>query len=459
MPAKFHELRRDFLAFYEKVRELLMSNSIQLPEFWGFNSHDAKNFHVEVENLREYERALRSLKECSSFKDYYSDTREIYESDDWEESDATHLRDFHWLAVEVLRSFIADSIDTGNPSEVFYTFSKFFDQRIVSATLEIQFKSAYLDLREGKIQLDQKTELVSDHNHYLLILKDFPFKLDKNIQADYKHLSIELWKILGKLFLSMFLSVSRDGRQGLTFKSILAAPFGSVGFFPSYLFFTITRISYPHDIGTYPSPFWPIRHFVHLNNLIDFFHHSPSITTSFAAENSLIIPSDKVAENWKQLSNLSAKIKGFERRLAVVGRRIPGVLSGSYEDVIIDFCILLESLLLKDGERESVSYKFAMRGALMCSSSIELMNDLREELISVYDARSSILHGRDLVLDDIKGWHWLEDRALLILYRTFVILAIKRDEIKTWDDFVEIVEKALLDRQLQNNILSIRLKF
>ncbi|MEM1943702.1 MAG: HEPN domain-containing protein [Candidatus Caldarchaeum sp.] len=461
LPARFHELRSDFLAFYEKVRELLMSNSIELPKFTSFNFHDAKDFHLQVKYLPEFVTALSSLTECSSFNAYYKATREGYKSDDWEESDATHLREFKWLAVEVLRSFIADSISSGDPAGVFDTFSRFFDERHLLGTIEIQFESDMrIDLGEGKIYLDEKTQLVLDDNRYFLILKDFPIKIREDFRDfDSDLIFTELWNILGKLIVSMILSLPPEEISMPEWAKLEAIWIPEmVRFFPPHSFFRVVGVRSSIDVDSYPFPFWPCSKFADFECESYFFHHKqkreygpPTILGGEFPK----IPGSKLTEVWRQLSSLK-EIKGFERRLAVVGRRFPSVLAYSLEDRIVDFCILLESLLCRDAEGESLSYKFALRGALMSSPSIELIEDLRQELKMIYDARSRILHGREPDLDWRIPWHRLYWRALLVVSRTFRLLYMKRDEIKTWDDFIGIVEKALSDRQLQDDIFKIK---
>ncbi|MER2519208.1 MAG: hypothetical protein ABTQ34_00785 [Bdellovibrionales bacterium] len=61
------------------------------------------------------------------------------------------------------------------------------------------------------------------------------------------------------------------------------------------------------------------------------------------------------------------------------------------EDILVDLVIALESLLLDDGSKGEIVYKFSLRGAVLCGC-VNMSPNIYDDLKILYDIRSSIVH-------------------------------------------------------------------
>jgi len=66
------------------------------------------------------------------------------------------------------------------------------------------------------------------------------------------------------------------------------------------------------------------------------------------------------------------------------------------EDRLIDYVIALTSLFSKKMERGLERYRLSMRVALLLESRSEKRKKVRQEILEIYDKRSSVVHGREI---------------------------------------------------------------
>jgi hypothetical protein len=92
----------------------------------------------------------------------------------------------------------------------------------------------------------------------------------------------------------------------------------------------------------------------------------------------------------------------FRRFRAAAGREVMA-------DKLTDLVIGLESLLVPDGSKGEIRYKFGMRGAALLPERLGAPRERRKLMQRLYDARSEVVHGsRESDLSDVT---WLINRA------------------------------------------------
>jgi hypothetical protein len=76
----------------------------------------------------------------------------------------------------------------------------------------------------------------------------------------------------------------------------------------------------------------------------------------------------------------------FRRFRAAAGREV-------MDDKLTDLVIALESLLVPDGRKGEIRYKFGMRGGALLPERLGVPRERRKLMQSLYDARSGVVHG------------------------------------------------------------------
>ncbi|MBI1785492.1 hypothetical protein HYR69_10145 [Candidatus Sumerlaeota bacterium] len=118
-----------------------------------------------------------------------------------------------------------------------------------------------------------------------------------------------------------------------------------------------------------------------LNEIVPSYYSAPVITDSMANG---IACAFQDLEDTEANGNLKSKVRLSLTRLNQAVRR---PLHG---DRVLDLAIALESLLVGDGG--GLSFKFALRGALLTAPSIEDRRTVRATLRAFYELRSELIH-------------------------------------------------------------------
>jgi len=124
------------------------------------------------------------------------------------------------------------------------------------------------------------------------------------------------------------------------------------------------------------------------------------------------------------------------RRLRTAGTRTAGM------DAIVDYVIALEALLTSKSESQSeLGYRFRLRGALLCAGKREDRRDWLDKLRTLYELRSSIVHGRVIEDDDLREALPIAEKALRTIWRWyFAGFSDKQDN----GDGVQKIDRLLL---------------
>ena len=116
---------------------------------------------------------------------------------------------------------------------------------------------------------------------------------------------------------------------------------------------------------------------------------------------------------WNDVSRLHPTLL---RSLAVATKRYFYVLNKrDPEDRIIDFCIFLESLLLKGSEKMELTDKLCRRAAFLISPDDEKWYERTRRFKNIYNIRSKIVCGENIDPDELLSTAQLEEYMRKIL--------------------------------------------
>lgn len=497
---KFLDLRDDMITLYNKIKTMIDSEQLRLPEYTNLNIHDANAFDQALSIFPEYDNLKSRLVECRSFKKFFDDYKSDLEADDWEESDATHLRHPSWLAVEVIRSFVSDSLKCGDAEKVFKVLSTFFDERRLVTPLKFLIDSTVgIKFDETPVQLDKdvylSTQIDSGGKHlYLLIVENFKVKLlsDHGESVDWPYFFSEVRKLIGKFIISVYLTAWESRKKRLRERASVSES--------SPILFNVFGVSVAEYIY-FRTWFWPNLSFGDNYMKEETYEWASGLITNpnMRYDKKLEVNVNELVRVWNQLGELAKRVRGLERKIEVIGRRLATQLR-DIEDEVINYCILLESILSKEGEKEEAAYRLALRGAILGSADNEEVPILRHFLKELYKARSKIIHGvesypeppilpnryplkirskdKDRVLDikdkdrdiDLDNFRTVPvpprflksaseykgalnaDEAIADIVRRLFSLALIREELRSWDELIDYVDKAILDEQFRQEI-------
>lgn len=107
--------------------------------------------------------------------------------------------------------------------------------------------------------------------------------------------------------------------------------------------------------------------------------------------------SSKRCEGFKDFWNKHREIfleKNIPKQLNIAFKRFSFALDRKeLEDRLIDLIVSLESLYLKSGEIQELSYRLSQRGALLLGETKEEKTTIKETIKEAYNLRSKIVHG------------------------------------------------------------------
>ena len=157
---------------------------------------------------------------------------------------------------------------------------------------------------------------------------------------------------------------------------------------------------------------------------------------------------------WNDVSRLHPTLL---RSLAVATKRYFYVLNKrDPEDQIIDFCIFLESLLLKGSEKMELTDKLCRRAAFLISPDDEKWYERTRQFKNIYNIRSKIVHGKNIDPNELPSTPQLEEYMRKILRAILMIsLYCKDAHIKSIDDIINEIDKAMFSEALKTYLRSL----
>lgn len=468
-----------FIQFCDKVVPLINSGELELPIGGALERNNARIFKKKLEDFTEFNELLDAIVRSESFRRYYNKIKSEFDSEDWEDPDATHLRDMNWFAVEVIRTLLEDIIDhKKDPREMLKILSDYIDQGAFEAPIYVEMETDLkIEMDETNGFLDKSVKLLRTgkekemFRYMLSILVTVKFSDDYR-EVDLEKIHREIHRVLGKLITSLIL-------LNLNFR------------------LKIDSIKTYDYILSYPYPIWPsaswgleIRAAESDFEISKVFTSTPPLEPEESEppilffneelprpliEKSKPVQFNSIKKLWTQLNELESKIKGLDRRIIVIGKRYYQILvSGNREDLLLFFCMLLESLLLKSDDRDGVAHKFALRAGLLSAPNNKEIKKLFQYFENIYRIRSKILHARSIgeleinklyVIVGMEPYSFEPDLKYLRLsavtfskqiMRRLLELSFIKSEIKSFDELIDFVDAAILDPNLREEIFKIK---
>ena len=420
--------------------------------------------------LREYEDAVNALMRCKPVIEYF----EHGESEGWIDEGLEFMSTIRELSEEIIGTFLCDAERHKDPSIPLRYLIEFFDNRTVLYHVKIIFLTDYLPASLDKpLKLDQTTFLsiaAGDDQaplYYLLEKEDLPirFRGFEHLAEAEQHLQKTFSMEVAKLLTSLILI----GCRWIAIKEVL--------FGPPYPF-------WPHedvrDVGEIP--YWKSITFPAKVELKTGFKREDTAADDetlkqlgveivkdreilWRLEHGVLAPDLKCIgaappSAWNSLKNIWNDVSRLHpnllKSLGIATKRYFYVLNKrDPEDQIIDFCIFLESLLLKGSERMELTERLCRRAAFLISPNDETWYEQTRQFKNIYNIRSRIVHGKTIHPDELPSTAQLEEYMREILRAILLISLYCRDvHIKSIDDVINNIDKAMFFETLKEHLRS-----
>ena len=418
--------------------------------------------------LREYEDAVNALTRCKPVRKYF----EHVKSECWEDEGLEFMSTLRGLSEEIIGTFFCDAERYNDPAIPLRYLIEFFDNKTILYHVKVTFLTDYLPASlDDPLKLDQTTSLsVASGDdiaplYYVFEKKDLPirFRDFKNLAKAEQHLqkifSIEVAKLLTSLILI--------GCRWIAIKEVL--------FGPPYPFWPHKNVK---EVGE--MPYWKTMTLPAKVELKKSLKREDTATDNklpkqlgielvkdmeilWALEHGVLAPDLKCIgsappSTWNWLKNTWNDVSRLHptllRPLAVAAKRYFYVLNKrDPEDQIIDFCIFLESLLLKGSEKMELTEKLCRRAAFVISPDDEKWYEETRQFKKIYNIRSKIVHGKNIDPNELPSIAQLEEYMRKILRTTLMISLYCKDvHIKSIDDIINEIDKAMFFEALKENL-------